>query len=95
MRTISASYLESMCHPNLAICNLINQPIIRAVTRELPKNVPFIVKRKLIKRFVEQWDGPTVTLLEDVERILSVYMRGLVDTFFTQHSYGGLHNAVG
>jgi hypothetical protein len=78
-----------------ARCNLINPIIIRAVTRELPGNVPFIVKRKLIKRFVELWDGPTVTLLEDVERILSVYMRGLVDTFFRQHNYGGLHNAVG
>ncbi|KAG8776904.1 hypothetical protein FRC12_000633 [Ceratobasidium sp. 428] len=66
-----------------------------AVTRELPKNVPFIVKRKLIKGFMEMWDGPTATLLEDVERILSVYMRRLVDTFFKQHSYGGLHNAVG
>lgn len=65
------------------------------MTRELPKNVPFIVKRKLIKRFVELWEGPTMTLLEDVEAILSGYMRGLVDNFFKQHSYGGLHNAVG
>ncbi|KAG8714550.1 hypothetical protein FRC08_011771 [Ceratobasidium sp. 394] len=67
----------------------------QAVTRELPKNVPFIVKRELIKSFVDMWGGPTITLLEDVERILSVYMRRLVDSCFKQHSYGGLHNAVG
>ncbi|KAG9102798.1 hypothetical protein FRC06_001100 [Ceratobasidium sp. 370] len=66
----------------------------QAVTRELPKNVPFIVKRELIKSFMEMWSGPTMTFLEDVERILSVYMRRLVDSFFKQHSYGGLHNAV-
>ncbi|KAH7334548.1 P-loop containing nucleoside triphosphate hydrolase protein [Rhizoctonia solani] len=59
-----------------------------AITRELPKNIPFIVKRKLIK-------GPTTVLLEDVERILRAYMQKLVDHSFGQHSYGGLHNAVG
>lgn len=67
----------------------------RAITRELPKNVPFIVKRKLIKRFVELWEGPTTVLLEDVERILRAYMQKLVDQAFRQHSYGGLHNAIG
>ncbi|KAG9123954.1 hypothetical protein FRC07_013378 [Ceratobasidium sp. 392] len=66
-----------------------------ARTRELPNNVPFIVKRKLIKSFMDMWNGPTMTLLEDVERILSVYMRQLVDRFFKQHNHGGLHNAVG
>ncbi|KAG8683246.1 hypothetical protein FRC11_013789, partial [Ceratobasidium sp. 423] len=66
-----------------------------AITRELPKNIPFIVKRKLIKRFVELWEGPTTILLEDVERILRAYMQKLVDHSFGQHSYGGLHNAVG
>ncbi|CAE6433884.1 unnamed protein product [Rhizoctonia solani] len=66
-----------------------------AITRELPKNIPFIVKRKLIKRFVELWEGPTTVLLEDVERILRAYMQKLVDHSFGQHSYGGLHNAVG
>ncbi|QRV97583.1 dynamin central region protein [Ceratobasidium sp. AG-Ba] len=65
-----------------------------AVTRELPKNVPFIVKRKLIKNFVDQWNIPTMTLLEDVERILSAYMRKLVDGSFKQHAHGGLLNAV-
>ncbi|QRW24504.1 extracellular metalloproteinase MEP [Rhizoctonia solani] len=48
-----------------------------AITRELPKNIPFIVKQKLIKRFVELWEGPTTVLWR------------------IQHSYGGLHNAVG
>ncbi|KAF8733469.1 hypothetical protein RHS02_07334, partial [Rhizoctonia solani] len=66
-----------------------------AITRELPKNIPFIVKRKLIKRFVELWEGPTTVLLEDVERILRAHMQKLVDHSFSQHSYGGLHNAVG
>ncbi|KAF8603999.1 hypothetical protein BDV93DRAFT_117624 [Ceratobasidium sp. AG-I] len=75
--------------------NDISKMSKEAVTRELPKNVPFIVKRKLIKRFVELWEGPTMTLLEDIELILSDYMRKLVDNFFKQHSYGGLHNAVG
>ncbi|KAG8736179.1 hypothetical protein FRC10_009636 [Ceratobasidium sp. 414] len=67
----------------------------QAVTRELPKNVPFIVKRKLINSFMEMWGEPTMALLEDVERILSIHMRRLVDSVFQQHSYGGLHNAVG
>ncbi|KAF8756245.1 Fungalysin metallopeptidase (M36) [Rhizoctonia solani] len=66
-----------------------------AITRELPKNIPFIVKQKLIKRFVELWEGPTTVLLEDVERILRAHMQKLVDHSFSQHSYGGLHNAVG
>ncbi|CAE6452553.1 unnamed protein product [Rhizoctonia solani] len=66
-----------------------------AITRELPKNIPFIVKQKLIKRFVELWEGPTTVLLEDVECILRAYIQKLVDHSFGQHSYGGLHNAVG
>lgn len=67
----------------------------QAITRELDGNTPFIVKEELIKKFVREWHGPTITLLDDVERILSIYMRKLVDSCFKQHSHGGLLNAVG
>ncbi|KAJ1301437.1 hypothetical protein OPQ81_008695 [Rhizoctonia solani] len=73
----------------------VNTMARNAITRELPNNIPFIVKRKLIKRFLSLWEGPTTVLLEDVEHILRAYMQKLVDYSFGQHSYGGLHNAVG
>ncbi|QRV83400.1 dynamin central region protein [Ceratobasidium sp. AG-Ba] len=68
--------------------------IVRAVTRELPNNVPFVVKRKLIKRFVEQWEAPTNELLDEVETIVCAYIQKFVNKFFEQHIFGGLHSAV-
>lgn len=66
----------------------------RAITRELPRNVPFIVKKQLIGETINLWEGPLETLIVDVKKVLVSYMRIVVDAKFGQHRHGGLHSAV-
>lgn len=66
----------------------------RAITRELPGNVPFIVKKQLIGETISLWERPLETLILDVRRVLVSCMRVVVDAKFGQHQHGGLHSAV-
>lgn len=45
---------------------------VRAVTRELPDNIPFIVTEALICDAINIWQAPAMELFEHVEETLSV-----------------------
>ncbi|KAH7334233.1 P-loop containing nucleoside triphosphate hydrolase protein [Rhizoctonia solani] len=65
-----------------------------AITRELPRNVPFIVKRQLIGEVIELWRGPIEDLLEGAKRLLTEHMRSLIGARFSQYEHGGLHSTL-
>ncbi|KAF8600340.1 P-loop containing nucleoside triphosphate hydrolase protein [Ceratobasidium sp. AG-I] len=65
-----------------------------AITRELPRNVPFIVKKQLIGETIDLWEESVEALIVDIKRILVAHMRVVVDAKFGQHQHGGLHSAV-
>ena len=45
---------------------------VRAVTRELPDNIPFVVTEALIHDAIDLWQAPAVQLFDYVEEILNV-----------------------
>jgi hypothetical protein len=71
-----------LCGTDLTI-----NPLISAVTRELPNNYPFIVQKAYICRFVDQWDEPAqmlfTTIVEEVKEAIS----RVVDTHFGNYAH--------
>jgi hypothetical protein len=71
----------------LIYLRLTANPLIRAVTRELPNNYPFIVQKKYIEAFVKQWDGPVQTLFTAiVEKVKEATLR-VVDVHFGNYAH--------
>jgi len=69
-------------------------PLIRAVTRELPNNYPFIVQKGYILAFVEKWDDPAQTLfVATVGKLKELTLR-IVETHFEQYTHNHLKQRV-
>ena len=70
----------------LILLRLTVYPLIRAVTRELPNNYPFIVQKGYIMTFVRRWDGPAQTLFTAiVEKVKEATLR-VVDVHFGNYA---------
>jgi hypothetical protein len=78
----------------LILVRLKANPQIRAVTRELPNNYPFIVQKKYIEDFVKQWDGPAQTLFTAiVEKVKEATLR-VVDVHFGKYAHSRFKQRV-
>jgi hypothetical protein len=66
----------------------------RAVTRELPNNYPFVVKKGLIGTAVEKWDSPSKKLFDATKKELQKRVRELIEDQFSQYAHGGLKQRV-
>jgi hypothetical protein len=78
----------------LILLRLTANPLIRAVTRELPNNYPFIVQKEYIEAFVKQWDGPAQTLFTAiVEKVKEATLR-VVDVHFGNYAHSRFKQRV-
>jgi hypothetical protein len=78
----------------LILLTLTANPLIRAVTRELPNNYPFIVQKEYIETFVKQWDGPAQTLFTaTVKRVKEATLR-VVDVHFGNYGFNRFKQRV-
>ena len=73
---------------------LTANPLIRAVTRELPNNYPFIVQKQYIEAFVKQWNGPAHILFTViVEKVEEATLR-VVDVHFGNYAHSRFKQRV-
>jgi hypothetical protein len=64
--------------------------LIRAVTRELPNNYPFIVQKEYIIAFVDKWGDPAHALfISTADKLKELTLR-VVDTHFGHYTHGYL-----
>lgn len=49
----------------------------RAVTRELPDNIPFTVTENYIRAVTARWEAPAIDLFESVEEVSSKQNNGI------------------
>jgi hypothetical protein len=70
-----------------------NTPI-RAVTRELPYNYPFIVQKEYILAFVNKWGDPARALFISIAAKLKELTLRVVDTHFGNYTHGYLKQRV-
>jgi hypothetical protein len=89
------------CRPqNGAFLDYVNltqahsKPSIRAVTRELPNNYPFIVQKDYIKAFVKQWDGPAQTVFTAIVKKVKEATLRVVDIHFGNYGYSRFKQRV-
>lgn len=72
----------------VAVTLLTTNPLISAVTRELPNNYPFIVQKGYILAFVDKWDEPAQTLFTTlVEKVKEATLR-IVHIHFGNYAHG-------
>ncbi|PVF98611.1 hypothetical protein CPB86DRAFT_784651 [Serendipita vermifera] len=64
------------------------------VTRELPGNYPYAVKKHYALRFTRPWDVPAQRLFKRMENIFKVELKKLVQQHFYRFSAGGLHYKI-
>ncbi|CAG8726015.1 12894_t:CDS:2, partial [Acaulospora colombiana] len=64
------------------------------VTRELPGNYPYAVKKHYALRFTKDWDGPARRLFTRLENIFKAELKKLVQQHSSRFSAGGLHYKV-
>ena len=57
----------------------------RAVTRELPDNIPFVVTQSLIHSAIDLWQEPAMRLFDYVEEILSTKVADFVHAECSQY----------
>ncbi|KAI0042655.1 hypothetical protein FA95DRAFT_1610025 [Auriscalpium vulgare] len=65
-----------------------------AVTRELPNNYPFLVKKEYISAIVRFWDAPSKRLFEITKKTLVTQVMAVVEDHFGQFVEGGLKQRV-
>jgi hypothetical protein len=82
-------YMQYQC-----LFSLIANPLIRAVTRELPNNYPFIVQKKYILAYVKKWDDPAQNLFVATVRTLKELTLHIVETHFGQYTHSHLKQRV-
>jgi hypothetical protein len=68
--------------------------LIRAVTRELPNNYPFVVQKNYIVAFVEQWGDPAQALFTFTANKLKELTLQIVDDHFAAYTHGYLKQRV-
>ena len=66
----------------------------RAVSRELPNNFPFIVKKRLIVAAVERWGSPSRRLFEITKNELHRRIKEVVEDHLSQYTHGRLKQRV-
>ena len=65
-----------------------------AVTRELPNNVPYIVKKQYIGTVVKQWKRPSRQLFDFARRELDKHVKSQINDHFSKYAYGHLKQRV-
>ncbi|KAI9452814.1 P-loop containing nucleoside triphosphate hydrolase protein [Russula earlei] len=65
-----------------------------AVTRELPNNIPFIVKKRFIADIVGEWDAPSKKLFHTTVKELNKRIKEQIEVHFTQYTHGHLKQRV-
>ncbi|KAG8807393.1 hypothetical protein FRC17_004483, partial [Serendipita sp. 399] len=65
-----------------------------SITRELPTNYPYAVKKRYVARFMAKWQQPTQLFFEKMERQFLKELKGLVTRHFEQYATGGLDKAI-
>ncbi|KAH9965473.1 P-loop containing nucleoside triphosphate hydrolase protein [Russula dissimulans] len=65
-----------------------------AVTRELPDNTPFIVKKRFICNIVDGWDSPSKKLFRSAEKELNKRVKKGIEDHFGQYTHGHLKHRV-
>ncbi|KAI0302311.1 P-loop containing nucleoside triphosphate hydrolase protein [Multifurca ochricompacta] len=65
-----------------------------AVTRELPNNFPFIVKKHYIGAIVKRWDSPSRQLFELTKKELNKRVQAVIEDHLSQYTYGHLKQRV-
>ncbi|KAH8109512.1 P-loop containing nucleoside triphosphate hydrolase protein [Phellopilus nigrolimitatus] len=71
----------------------VRKVIKESIAWELPNNVPFDAKRRLIEEFVCEWDGPALKCFEDVSTHLSSCLDDILRRHFERFSR--LKNHIG
>lgn len=75
------------------VSELINENI-RARTRELPGNYPFVVQKTFIERIVAEWRAPARVLCKAVYGIVLDHTRRIVTEHFHHFGMGHLEQRV-
>ncbi|KAI0262179.1 P-loop containing nucleoside triphosphate hydrolase protein [Gloeopeniophorella convolvens] len=65
-----------------------------AVTRELPNNFPFIVKKQYIGVIVKLWNRPSQDLFDFTRRELIKRVKAIVEEHFAQYTHGHLKQNI-
>jgi hypothetical protein len=73
---------------------VLSLDFVRAVTRELPNNTPFIVKKRFICDIVDGWYSPSKKLFRSAERELNKRVNKEIEDHFGQYTYGHLKQRV-
>ena len=76
------------------LSSLITNSLIRAVTRELPNNYPFIVQKVYILAFVNKWGDPAHALFNTTADKLKELTLSVVNTHFEHYTHGYLKQRV-
>ncbi len=67
---------------------------IRAVTRELPNNFPFIVKKHFIGTIIKEWHSPSKKLFDVTRKELTRRVKEVIEDHFSQYTQGHLKQRV-
>jgi hypothetical protein len=67
---------------------------VSAVTRELPNNFPYIVKKQYIRAVVELWDRPSQQFFDFARKELNKHIKLQIDDHFSQYTHGHLKQRV-
>jgi hypothetical protein len=67
---------------------------VSAVTRELPNNFPYIVKKQYIRTIVKLWDPPSRLFFNLAKKELNKRIKSQIDGHFSQYAYGHLKQRV-
>jgi hypothetical protein len=78
----------------LPLLNFKTYQYFSAITRELPHNYPYAVKKYFVARFTREWPVPATQLFEKMEREFTRELRDLVKRHFAEFSAGGLEGMV-
>jgi hypothetical protein len=73
---------------------ILSLRFIRAGTRELPNNFPFIVKKRFISAAVDGWNSPSKKLLDFTKEELQKRVKEVIEDHFSQYTHGRLKQRV-
>jgi hypothetical protein len=64
------------------------------VTRELPNNFPYIVKKQYIRDIVKHWDKPSRKFFDLAKNKLNKHIKLQIEEHFSQYTHGQLKQRV-
>jgi hypothetical protein len=68
--------------------------LIRAVTRELPNNYPYIVKKHFIGSIVKEWNSSSKKLFDSTKKELTRRVKEVIEDHFSQYTQGHLKQRI-